>query len=493
MKLDSIINEYYIADSDSFIKTGKYEFGYNSNGKQTLESWFNWKSDIDSWEMRDQWEYNYNSNNYLVQNTYLHWSNDSSKLIPYSRQVFDYDSEGNKILDASLKYDVYYTQDWIGENKTEYEYDSNGNKFYEKFFGWDSTKKDWVEKSSNEYNYNSLGSITLQIQYRWDSSNNTWKNEFKYVNAYDNDNNLISEESYEWSYLNNDWDWVLRKMYKYEYEFSDTLNTTTKLSQNLETGDWKNYQKTALHKSTVNQSDNQITEIYYNWNNTIDDWLGASKGIYIYDSQNFIIDREGYSWNNDSNRWKGNSKYEYIRDENENYNLVTYYKWDKTSNNWYKKSKLETGINNSWNYTDLILPNHNLEVSILSPWQGFLNYNKFQNMLTQITFYDFDDSENDLIQGPRSTLYYSGQTLDKTNKLANPFIRIYPNPANNYIYISNINKPAHFELFTMNGKKVMMNKLAGNAQIQVSHLKPGMYFYRLNMNDKIQTGKIIIQ
>jgi hypothetical protein len=286
---------------------------------------------------------------------------------------------------------------------------------------------------------------------------------------------------------------VLRSVYKYEYEFSDTLTITTKLAQNLETGDWKNYEKTALHKSMINDNDNQITEIYYNWNNTIDDWHGALKGIYIYDAGNYIIDSERYSWNNDSNRWKGNSKYEYTRDESENYNLVTYYKWDKTSYGWYKDSKIELGIDNSWNYADLILPNHNLEVSVMSPWRGIFNYNKFQNMLTHVTFYDSNEDTTDLIEGQNLSFYYSGLTLDRTNKLASPMVRVYPNPTKNYIYISNISEPALFELFTINGKKVIVNKLTGDSQIQINHLKPGMYFYRLSADDKVQTGKIIIQ
>ena len=493
MKLDSIITGYYNSETDSYSTSGKQEFIYNSNGTQISESWYAWKSDSNSWKIRNQWVYEYNLNDSLIRSTYLLMYPDSSELTPNSKEEFDYDSNGNKILDASLKYDHFYTHSWIGENKTEYEYDSDGNIFHEKYFGWDTAKKDWIEKRLDEYNYNSLGAITLQIRYRWDSSINVWKNEFKYVNKYDNDNNLILEDSYEWSYTNNDWEWVLRKTYKYEYEFSDTLTVSTKLAQNLETGDWKSYEKTALHKSLINEKENQITEIYYNWNNTMDDWLGVMKGIYKYDARNYIINSERYSWNNDSSRWKGNSKYEYTRDENENYNLVTYYKMDKASYEWYKDSKIELGIDNSWKYTDLILPNHNLEVSVMSPWRGFLNYNKFQNMLTHVTFYNSNEDTTNLIEGQRLSFYYSGLTLDRTNELASPMVRVYPNPTNNYIYISNINEPALFELFTINGKKVMVNKLTGDSQIQVSHLKPDMYFYRLSVDDKVQTGKIIIQ
>jgi hypothetical protein len=50
-----------------------------------------------------------------------------------------------------------------------------------------------------------------------------------------------------------------------------------------------------------------------------------------------------------------------------------------------------------------------------------------------------------------------------------------------------------FELFDIQGKKMISTLLPINHQIPVSQIKSGMYFYMINQNSKIHHGKIMIK
>jgi hypothetical protein len=77
----------------------------------------------------------------------------------------------------------------------------------------------------------------------------------------------------------------------------------------------------------------------------------------------------------------------------------------------------------------------------------------------------------------------------------NSRINIYPNPAKEYMVfdITNISSSATVELFDIQGKKVLEQKLPENRQVSVSSLPKGLYLYRLNDRDNIYKGKITLE
>ncbi|MDD4685441.1 MAG: T9SS type A sorting domain-containing protein, partial [Bacteroidales bacterium] len=76
-------------------------------------------------------------------------------------------------------------------------------------------------------------------------------------------------------------------------------------------------------------------------------------------------------------------------------------------------------------------------------------------------------------------------------------IKVYPNPAKDYIYVdidaTNFDK-GEIELFDMQGKLVKRAKLnakQGN-RVDVSNLNAGAYTYNVSLNGKTISGKIIV-
>lgn len=73
-------------------------------------------------------------------------------------------------------------------------------------------------------------------------------------------------------------------------------------------------------------------------------------------------------------------------------------------------------------------------------------------------------------------------------------IDIYPNPANDFIFIegaSNVEGTVRLAIFDITGKKVIEEPLMGQKRLDLSELKSGIYLYNLFAdNELIQTGKL---
>lgn len=75
-------------------------------------------------------------------------------------------------------------------------------------------------------------------------------------------------------------------------------------------------------------------------------------------------------------------------------------------------------------------------------------------------------------------------------------IKIYPNPANDFIYVSFINKPKHFEyiLYTLTGQLIKQGQVSGNyAEIEVDFLTTGTYLLELKSSEGSSFNKILIK
>jgi len=72
-------------------------------------------------------------------------------------------------------------------------------------------------------------------------------------------------------------------------------------------------------------------------------------------------------------------------------------------------------------------------------------------------------------------------------------IRIFPNPASNYLYISNIQDCQHIDIQTITGIRIWTLKLSGeeSIMIQISDFKDGIYLISLYSQDKRYSKKLI--
>lgn len=114
-------------------------------------------------------------------------------------------------------------------------------------------------------------------------------------------------------------------------------------------------------------------------------------------------------------------------------------------------------------------------------------------MLVQAEQSYLNKASKELQPSLRYTFYYTIPPIDANSEIKNNSIQIYPNPANEYIHISNITTTSEFEIYSMNGSKVFSMKLEMNQTISIKHLISGVYSYVIKSKDELLTGKLIIR
>jgi len=69
-------------------------------------------------------------------------------------------------------------------------------------------------------------------------------------------------------------------------------------------------------------------------------------------------------------------------------------------------------------------------------------------------------------------------------------IKVYPNPANNVLFIDGLNENTEFAMYDINGKLLIIKKISNN-QFDISHLRPGIYFIKVKISGSSETKKFI--
>jgi hypothetical protein len=70
------------------------------------------------------------------------------------------------------------------------------------------------------------------------------------------------------------------------------------------------------------------------------------------------------------------------------------------------------------------------------------------------------------------------ETLSTTQQNSNDSYKLWPNPAQNIVYVSNIEEGTPFVIYNNLGKKVQMGSVKNNNAIDLINLSPGLYFLK---------------
>lgn len=77
------------------------------------------------------------------------------------------------------------------------------------------------------------------------------------------------------------------------------------------------------------------------------------------------------------------------------------------------------------------------------------------------------------------------ETLSTTNFTQNK-VAIYPNPATDFITLSNLNKSQNYTVYNVLGKKVLSGTANKNQQINTQNLTNGLYFLQLEQGNTVK-------
>jgi hypothetical protein len=296
-----------------------------------------------------------------------------------------------------------------------------------------------------------------------------------YVNyIYDTNKNLIHEydvwldtppSDYDTSYIT---DYILdsngKRILSYEYEWNDDSNAFVL------------WDKDSFAYNIEGKKTSMTSFFYEN-----DHFEKSYKYEYIYDSNGIQTSFLECDWNSSSNQWDSTEKRMYFYDSTGNTIEEIFYSY---TTEWVPDWRLVYYYNYSYTISDLIIPIYDARC--------FWNDNVPVNMPTgHIEFTYFND---DWEISDTGIYNYSLETLQHIHTPSVENIRVYPNPANDFITIKGVaENQGEIYIIDQYGRNKMSKHYTCGQKIPVSNLQTGVYFYQIITTDNTYSGTLIIQ
>jgi hypothetical protein len=320
--------------SGVLVNNEKYEYSYNSKGKQTLQLTSKWANGA--------------------------WRN-------FEKYTFTFQNDTLRTNALQEKWDTTSSA-WVNVRKIEAQYDANGRKLNEEIYQWDAASSAWkgVQKEVSVYGANGLTSFE---RLQWDPSTSSFINDQKFLYTRNSSGLTLTEDYQVWNTISNQFDFNHFRAYTYNNnnftltsKFSQrnattgvvtssnlatyTLNSANKPlvilqedSSNARGGVWRPLRKTT---NTYDANGNKINEIFeqrllnadtfltndlkkefeYNSNNriireTAQKWVASAWGPFAevlreYDANDCLLWTEDKSsWNNSNSYFNTHNRFEY--------------------------------------------------------------------------------------------------------------------------------------------------------------------------------------
>jgi len=447
-------------------------------------------------------EFYQNSRTYSPSN-----SNSNASL----RKLFKKPSTGNIKLDSVWTIDLD-TNNKVSERKDIYRYDSIGNLNSKIQFTKFRNKTHWNKNSKTKFLYDSSNFCTSEQNYRFDTLSQQWYVIHKYLRNNDVSNKQITDSI--WYLYSNSNTLELSYYIKIDYD-SNSLPTKKQYYYNYDTINhlWKNYSQTVYSYNNYGKLINELstlldnqtqqvlakyadhhiyfddtllsTTIYKEWIDTNSQWVNKRKSKFTYDIYHNIISQIDYYY--ESNSWQKFYKYDYTYDINNNNSTETIYWNNNITKLWMPIRKWEYVYDNTYDYNDLILPS-------TSPDHVEFNKQYFNHMRLIKRHFDYDSYYKTWTKKDRHIYYYSNLNDIKTTTTTKKSIRVYPNPASNYIMfeVDDTYNNGELTIFNSEGKTVYKQAFWFSKKIGIRSLSQGVYYYSVKNENQVFTGKFII-
>jgi hypothetical protein len=344
--------------------------------------------------------------------------------------------------------------------KAIHAYDAGGNKTSEIRYAWNDSASLWALAAKDEYTYDASGNNILFVLNLWNPNTSQWVIYYKEGYAYNAGGNVTLDSLYYWD----------------EYE-----------------GQWFNWSKTEY---TYGEGGNLSLYVDKYWDDNTSRWANNYKSEFTYDVDGSLKALIGYLPNENTGQWYFDYKEEYEYDGSEFKNLkkVNYYYWDSRTSQWIFFGWDDYTYDDNLHIALIMEYEYDAELDQSSNFAKLEStYDAFGNITTVLYYWNKAGSE--WATDNKKTDYYSQHEITGVSSIPGRKISVYPNPASGYVIFDGLNDSgsATVELFDMEGKKVLEQKLPESRQISVSNLRKGLYLYRLYDRGIIYKGKIGVE
>jgi len=213
-------------------------------------------------------------------------------------------------------------------------------------------------------------------------------------------------------------------------------------------------------------------------------WLAYDRNVYTYDSNNFLKLKSLEVRDSVNSTFSILRQYRAIYDSFSGMNLIEHGFWDINANKWDFNEKIEYINDNSFGREDLLIPPYEI-------YPDIENFNLFNRKLMSDTYSRYFPSLNIWRIEKKTTYIYSEQIVINTEDTKLEGVSFYPNPVESSLSIRNQKGAGIFELFNLQGQKIVHQEVVGDAQVDLSQQMPGFYFYKMTIGGKSATGKLV--
>jgi hypothetical protein len=335
---------------------------------------------------------------------------------------------------------------WMPSNKEAFTYDGSGRRLLFSGYLWDTTQ--WIPSWKTTYFYNEGPNSYKNITSEYDAGSGLW------------DTTEMEETSYN------------------EHGF---FNHSIYFVLNPETHEWE---KSIEENIILDEAGKSLSWTYSKWNVELSIWDTTEKNERFFDllgNDSIILVSSRLS--NDS-VWNHLRKSLHFFDGNGQDTLIFFYTYN--DGQWAFNTKYNSHYDENGDLISKQYQYYNDEWHTIY-WYDF-SYDQYGNQLMQMTYNWINE---DYLQPLMQIQSYYSSPQTKTTETQCPVIRLYPNPASEYIIINDNTDDARIQLFSLDGKLVM-SKTVHSSYVSVHELQQGIYIYRLLINGQSHTGKIQI-
>lgn len=404
------------------------------------------------------------------------WDDSTSEWKPSDKVDFIYDTNWKLTLELDYTWDESTSQ-WINDWKSEFTYDANGKLTQDLYFGFDETNSQIIGLIKNTYTYDANGNLTQELHFDYDITTSLLAVNGKRDYSYDANGNITQEIGSYWNKNTNQLEAILKNDYQYNGIGKETIKVSS--SYDNTTSQWMQMSK---NESTYDSNGNLTLYLQSSWDG-MGSWYASDKDEYSYDTKGNLTQHLQFLM--ESSQWIGSEKNTYLFDnEGNNTQEIDYYGWDQQTSQWNEIWKVEYTFDNNYAFNDLIMPFSDKEVIGI-----------FTHMITNINEYTWNINTSEWVSDYNETFIYSAQNVTSVKHLDAERLNIYPNPCSKSVSVSTPDSYSQisFELFDPQGRKLFAKAIVSNEKVNIEGLGSGMYIYKLTLDGKMQSGKLIKQ
>lgn len=394
--------------------------------------------------------------------------------------------------------------------KDEYKYDENGNLIFFQQLGYDSVQKTWVNAIKTTFNFdNKFRKVYEETSY-FIEDDNLYKpfTQTKYdtlgnILFYKEFVNPIVTDSLYYKF-ENEYNAENKLVKQLVYEFSDSKLSWYLIEQN---------------ENSYEVSGNLIQNINFEYDSNLKELNPYLKDEYSFDSKGNVTQNILYFFDKANNYWRPNSKVDYIKDRNFADSLRISYNYDFVDSTWYigsqrrfyivydnKNNILSNTISDYYNAEDHFLAKivytydtNILANEIIEDYASVSDFDKISNnnkILTTTNYTDWNVTLQKWDTRDSISFFYSEMLPNGINSIDVAIGNVYPNPFTNIVTFqlpNNVNNSL-LNIYNINGEKVFGTIVENNLQtFDLSDLKSGFYYFKINSGNELFQGKLIKQ